>query len=52
MFFSLVYAFPQGVTTWNLSEKGFIAKMTYLAELCLILESDLVDHAPHEIFVE
>ena len=29
--------------------KGVIAKMAYLAEFCLILESDLVEHAPHEI---
>jgi hypothetical protein len=32
--------------------KGVIAKMAYLAEFWLILESDLVEHAPHEIFVE
>jgi hypothetical protein len=32
--------------------KGFIAKMTYLAEFFLILESDLVEHAPHKIFDE
>jgi hypothetical protein len=28
--------------------KGVIAKMAYLAEFWLILESDLVEHAPHE----
>jgi hypothetical protein len=33
-------------------KKGVIAKMAYLAEFWLILESDLVEHAPHEIFVE
>jgi hypothetical protein len=27
--------------------KGVIAKMAYLAEFWLILESDLVEHAPH-----
>ena len=31
--------------------KGFIAKMTYLVEFWLILESELVERAPHEIFV-
>jgi hypothetical protein len=52
MFFSVFYAIPPSVTTWNLSEKGVIAKMTYLAEFWLILESDLVEHAPHKIFSE
>ena len=32
--------------------KGFIAKMAYLAEFWLILESDLVESAPHKIFDE
>jgi hypothetical protein len=32
--------------------KGVIAKMAYLAELWLILESDLVERAPHKIFDE
>ena len=32
--------------------KGFIAKMAYLAEFWLILESDLVERAPHKIFIE
>jgi hypothetical protein len=32
--------------------KGFIAKMAYLVEFWLILESNLVEHAPHKIFVE
>jgi hypothetical protein len=32
--------------------KGVIAKMAYLAEFWLILESDLVERALHEIFVE
>jgi hypothetical protein len=32
--------------------KVVIAKMTYLAEFWLILESDLVESAPHVIFVE
>ena len=30
--------------------KGVIAKMTYLAEFWLILESDLVERATHKIF--
>jgi hypothetical protein len=32
--------------------KGVIEKMAYLVEFCLILERDLVEHAPHRIFVE
>ena len=32
--------------------KGVIAKMTYLVEFWLILESDIVEHAPHKMFVE
>jgi hypothetical protein len=32
--------------------KGVIAKMAYLAEFWLILERDLVEHAPHKIFDE
>ena len=32
--------------------KGVIAKMAYLGEFWLILESDLVEHAPHKIFDE
>jgi hypothetical protein len=32
--------------------KGVIAKSTYLFELWLILESDLVERASHGIFVE
>ena len=32
--------------------KGVIAKMTYLVEFWLILESDLVERAPHKIFDE
>jgi hypothetical protein len=32
--------------------KGVIAKMTYLAEFWLILESNLVERAPHKIFDE
>jgi hypothetical protein len=52
MFFSVFYAIPPGVTIWNLSVKGFIAKMIYLAAFWIILESGLVERAPHEIFVE
>jgi hypothetical protein len=33
-------------------KKGFIAKMADLVEFGLILERDLVERAPHEIFVE
>jgi hypothetical protein len=32
--------------------KGVIEKMVYLAELWLILESDIVDRAPQGIFFE
>jgi hypothetical protein len=32
--------------------KGVIAKMTNLVEFWLILESDLVERAPHKIFDE
>jgi hypothetical protein len=31
--------------------KGVIEKMAYLVELWLILESELVEHAPHKICV-
>jgi hypothetical protein len=33
-------------------KKGVIAKMAYLVEFWLILESDLVEHAPHNAFDE
>jgi hypothetical protein len=33
-------------------KKGVIAIMAYLAKFWLILESDLVERAPHIIFVE
>jgi hypothetical protein len=33
-------------------KKGVIEKMAYLAKFWLILESDLVEHAPHKIFDE
>jgi hypothetical protein len=32
--------------------KGVIAKMAYLAEFWIILENNLVESAPHEIFIE
>jgi hypothetical protein len=31
-------------------KKGVIVKMTYLVEFWLILESELVERAPHKIF--
>jgi hypothetical protein len=40
---------------WNYLEplrKGVIAKMAYLSEFWLILESDLVESAPHKMFDE
>jgi hypothetical protein len=33
-------------------KKGVIEKMAYLAEFWIILESDLVERAPHKIFDE
>jgi hypothetical protein len=33
-------------------KKGVIAKMACLAEFLIILERDLVERAPHKIFVE
>ena len=52
MFFSVFYAIIPGGTTCNLSEKGVIEKMAYLVEFWLILESDLVERAPHRMFFE
>jgi hypothetical protein len=52
MFFSVFYAIPPGVTTWNLSEKELWKKWHTLSEFWLILESNLVERAPHRIFVE
>ena len=51
MLFSVFYAILPSGTSWNL-RKGVIAKMAYLAEFWLILESDLVERAPHKIFDE
>jgi hypothetical protein len=36
----------------ELLKKGVIEKMAYLAEFWLILERDLVERAPHRIFLE
>jgi hypothetical protein len=36
----------------ELLRKGVITKMAYLVEFWFILERDLVEHAPHKIFVE
>ena len=33
-------------------KKGVIAKMAYLVEFCLILERDLIESVPHNIFDE
>jgi hypothetical protein len=52
MFFIVFYEIPPGVTTWNLLKNGVITKMVYLVEFWLILERDLVEHAPHRIFLE
>jgi hypothetical protein len=32
--------------------KGVMEKMAHLAELCLILDSNLVERAPHGMYVE
>jgi hypothetical protein len=52
MLFSVFYS---NFSRWNYLEpliKGVIAKMAYLAEFWIILESDLVEHGPHKIFIE
>jgi hypothetical protein len=52
MFFSV---FLCNSSKWHYLEplrKGVIAKMAYLAEFWFILESDLVESAPHKIFDE
>jgi hypothetical protein len=55
----LIYNFLQCVlcnsSKWHYLEplrKGVIAKMAYLVEFWLILESDLVEISPHKIFDE
>jgi hypothetical protein len=40
------------VSLFGTSQKMRYKKMAYLVEFRLILESDLVERAPHEIFVE
>ena len=52
MFFSVFYAIRPSGTTCNLSEKGGIEKMAYLAEFWIILESDLVECVPPKMFIE
>jgi hypothetical protein len=52
MVFNVFYAIPLGGNACEPIRKGFIAKMAYLVEFWLILESNLVEHAPHKIFVE
>jgi hypothetical protein len=51
MFFSVFYAIPPSALLGT-SHKRSYSKMAYLAEFWLILESDLVEHAPHKIFDE
>jgi hypothetical protein len=38
------------VSLLGTSQKGVIEKMSYLVEFLLILERELVEHAPHGIF--
>jgi hypothetical protein len=52
MFFNVFYVIPPSGTTWKPLRKGVIAKMAYLAEFWLILESVLVESAPHKIFAK
>jgi hypothetical protein len=52
MFFSVFYAISSRFHYLEPLRKGVIAKMAYLAEFWLILESDLVERSPHGIFVE
>jgi hypothetical protein len=40
------------VSLLGTSQKGVIAKMANLAEFWIILERDLVEHAPYGIFFE
>jgi hypothetical protein len=40
------------VSLLGTSQKRIYGKMAHLAEFWLILESDLVENAPHKIFVE
>jgi hypothetical protein len=40
------------VSLLGTSQKRSYRKMAYLAEFWIILESDLVERAPHGIFVE
>jgi hypothetical protein len=52
---NVIQCFLFNYSKWNYLEplkKGVIAKMAYLAEFWLILESDLVECAPHKLFDE
>jgi hypothetical protein len=52
MFFSVVLCNSSKFHYLEPLRKAVIAKMAYLAEFWLILESYLVESAPHKIFVE
>ena len=55
MIYNVIQCVLHNSSKWHYLEplrKGVIAKMAYLVEFWLILESDLVEHAPHKIFDE
>jgi hypothetical protein len=54
MIYNVLQCVLYNSSRWHYLEplrKDIIAKMAYLAEFWLILESDLVERAPHGIFV-
>jgi hypothetical protein len=51
MFFSVFYAIFSRFHYLEPLRKGVIEKMAYLVEFWLILERELVESAPHKIFV-
>jgi hypothetical protein len=55
MIHNILQCFLWNTSKWHYLEplkKGVIAKMAYLAEFWLILESFLVERAPHKIIDE
>jgi hypothetical protein len=55
LIYNVLQCFLCNSSKWNYLEplrKGVIAKMAYLVEFWLILESDLVESSPHKIFDE
>jgi hypothetical protein len=53
LIYNVLYCVLYNSSKWHYLEPlriGVIAKMAYLAEFWLILESDLVEPGPHKIF--